>query len=139
MIPVKLDIDPVRAMKAVVAVFLVALVVLGAALLYRKGYASGAASKQAEVVKTEGRLTTANTQIAVLAQRLEAQNASIEDARRKAVEARDAAKVAESVADATKAAADAEASAWQKKLDAAAKTPQCAVLTMPLCDDVADY
>lgn len=139
MIPVKLDLDPARAFRVISGVIALTVVVLILVRLYHRGYAAGAASKQAEVIKIEGRLTTANTQIAVLAQRLEVQNASIEDARRKAVEARDAAKVAESVADATKAAADAEASAWQKKLDAAAKTPQCAVLTMPLCDDVADY
>lgn len=99
---------------------------------YDAGHEDGVASNKAVI-------EAANAQIRELSQKLADQNASIEDAKRKAKEAEDAAKVAEAVADATKKDADADASAWQKKLIEARKAPQCAVLSMPLCDEVSDY
>lgn len=99
---------------------------------YEAGHDAGVASNQALI-------DAANTQISVLSQKLTDQNASIEDAKRKAKQAEDAAKVAEAVADAAKKDADDDASAWQKKLIEAHKAPQCAVLSMPLCDEVSDY
>ena len=99
---------------------------------YDAGYDAGAASNAAVI-------DAANAQIRELSRKLTDQNASIEDAKRKAKEARDAAKVAEAVADATKKDADDDAAAWQKKLIEARKAPQCAVLSMPLCDEVPDY
>lgn len=122
------------------AALAVAVALIGAgAWVHHRGMVSGRAEVQAALTKVQGELTTANTQVAVLLQKLDEQTASIEEARRKADEARDVAKASEAVADATKKDADDKASAWQKKLNEASKTPQCAVLSMPLCDEVSDY
>ena len=139
MIPLRLEVDPAKAVRLISGAVALLVIVLALVWLYHRGYTAGAASKQAEVVEIQGRLTTANTQIAVLSDKLAAQNASIEDARRKAEEAKAVADVAEAVANATKKHADAEASGWQRKLREAQAKPECAVLTMPLCDSVTDY
>lgn len=137
MIPVK--VDPVKAMKLVVAAVLVGAIVLGEVLLYRKGYSAGEASKLAELTKVQGDLSLANSQIEVLSKKLDTQNAAIEEAKRKAEEAKISARVAEAEAKNIKKASDAEASDWQRRLLEAKSSPECAVLNMPLCPNVMDY